>query len=282
MADEVTLQGLTRPLPSEVENNALDILVNLPLREFNSLKQLLELDIPGVVGPTTLGKFIILCNDEGLDLSDAGVSAFKTTHSLGNSGPLKGVIGPQTAGIYFAVLTATQSFAGAGRHINPEGLDLIKEFEGFASRKFKSGPNKGQLVPGGGVTAYFDPIGVPTIGFGNIDSVNGSDVDVKVITLAQAEALLRKDLATAEDAVANLITVPLNNNEFAALVSFTFNLGAGALKRSTLRKRLNLNSDSRVSIADEFKIWVMAGGVSLPGLVRRRKAERDLFLTPFP
>jgi lysozyme len=280
MSDEVVVQGLNRISLSVEESNALDILINLPLDKFNQLKQLLELDVPGVVGRTTLDKFIELCKSEGLDLSESGISAFKGQNSLGNSGSLEGVIGPQTAGIYFDVLTAIPTFPSKGTRINDAGLNLIKEFEGYHSRKFRSGSKKGQLVPDGEVTAYFDPVGVPTIGFGNIDSVKASDVDVKVITLKDAEDLLRDDLAIAEDAVSNLITVSLSDNEFAALVSFTFNLGAGALKISTLRKRLN-RGDDRASIANsEFRKWVLAGGKVLPGLVRRRQAEQDLFLTP--
>ncbi|NCS27753.1 MAG: lysozyme [Microcystis aeruginosa F13-15] len=276
---EVTIQGLDRRDLNEVENHALDILLNLPLANFNQIKQRLELDVPGVVGRTTLDKFIAFCQQKGLDLSEAGVNAFKDANGLGNTGLLRGVIGPQTAGIYFDVLMSVAPPPSGGRRINDAGLELVKEFEGLHSRTFRSGPRRGQLVPNGGVTAYFDPVRVPTIGWGNIDSVTASDVDVKVITLLEAENLLRSDLASAEDAVSHLITVPLNDNEFSALVSFTFNLGAGALQDSTLRKRLN-RGDNRVSIAnDEFRKWVRAGGRELPGLVRRRKAERDLFLS---
>jgi len=278
MSDEVVIQGLNQNSLAVEENNGLDILVNLPLDKFNQIKQLLELDVPGVVGRTTLDKFIELCQSEGLDLSESGVNAFKNANSLGNSGSMRGIIGPQTAGVYFDVLTAIPTFPSKGIRINDVGLDLIKEFEGYHSRKFRSGSRKGQLIPNGGVTAYFDPVGVPTIGFGNTDSIKASDINVKVITLKDAENLLRGDLAIAEDAVSDLITVSLSDNEFAALVSFTFNVGAGALRVSTLRKRLN-RGDSRVSIAnDEFRKWVLAGGKVLTGLVRRRQAERDLFL----
>jgi len=164
------------------------------------------------------------------------------------------------------------------RTINKAGLELVKEFEGFASSVFRSGPRKGTRVPGGGVTAYFDPVRVPTIGWGNTDSVTASDVDVKVITILQAETLLRNDLKGAEDAVDDFITVELTDNEFSALVSFTFNVGPGALKGSTLRKRLNRGDDRRSIANDEFRKWNLGDGRVLPGLVRRRQAERDLFL----
>lgn len=273
-----TTQGLDRASLSAEENYALDILVNLPVNKFNTLKQRLELDVPGVVGRTTLDKFIQFCDSKGLDLSANGVSAFKAAHKLGDSGVLKGVIGPQTAGIYFNVLIARELFPSQDRRINQAGLDLIKEFEGYASRTFQSGPKRDQLVPNGGVTAYFDPVGIATIGFGNTDSVKPEDVDVKVITLQEAEDLLRQDLATAEDAVSSLITVPLNDNQFAALVSFTFNLGAGTLEDSTLRRLLN--GGDYQGAAGQIPRFVFGGGEVLPGLVRRRAAERELFLAP--
>jgi GH24 family phage-related lysozyme (muramidase) len=275
----VTIEGIDRSTLSEIENHALDILMNLSLDRFNQIKQRLELDIQGVVGRTTLSNFVAFCQEKDLDLSESGINSFKAKNHLGNTGILKGVIGPQTAGIYFDILMSATPSPSGERRINDAGLELVKEFEGLHSRTFQSGPNKGELVPNGSVTAYFDPVRVPTIGWGNINSVTAGDVDVKVITLAEAEKLLRADLAGAEDAVSDLITVPLNDNEFSALVSFTFNLGKGALQGSTLRRRLN-RGDSRVSIAnDEFRKWVMAGGKELPGLVRRRKAERDLFLS---
>jgi len=276
---EVIIQGLDRSTLNIEENHALDILTNIPLNNFNQVKQRLELDVPGVVGRTTLDKFIAFCQQKGLDLSEAGVNTFKNASGLGSLGLLQGVIGPQTAGVYFDVLMSVAPPPTGGRRINDAGLELVKEFEGLHSRVFQSGPRRGQLLPNGGVTAYFDPVRVPTIGWGNIDSVTATDVDVKVITLLDAENLLRADLKGAEDAVSDLITVSLNDNEFSALVSFTFNLGAGALQDSTLRRRLN-GGDDRVSIANgEFRKWVLAGGNALPGLVRRRQAERDLFLS---
>lgn len=276
---QIKIEGLDRMDLTEVENNALDILLNLFLEEFNQIKDVLELDIPGVVGKTTLKVFIEFCQEKSLDLSDAGVNKFKNDNQLGNTGVLKGVIGPQTAGFYFDKLMSVEPIPEGERHINQAGLDLVKEFEGFHSRTFKSGPKKGQSVPNGEVTAYFDPVGVPTIGYGHTHTVTAADVDVKVISPQEAEKLLRGDLKSAEDAVSNLITVDLNDNEFSALVSFTFNVGAGALKNSTLRKRLN-RGDNRTSVAkEEFKKWVKAGGRVLQGLVRRRRAEKDLFLS---
>lgn len=269
-----TVQGIERSTLSIEENHALDLLVNLPISKFNELKELMELDVPGIIGPTTLSKFLQFCKNEGIDLSEAGVNAFKDQNGIGNTGIIRGIIGPQTAGIYFDVLTATQDFSQTGRQINDAGLKLVQEFEGFASRKFRSG----QLVPDGKVAAYFDPVRIPTIGFGHTRTVTASDVDVKSITRQQAEQLLREDLADAEAAVSELVKKPLNDNQFSALVSFVFNLGAGAFKQSTMLKLLT--ESQYTEAANQFPRWDKAGGVQLPGLTRRRKAERELFLTP--
>jgi hypothetical protein len=72
--DTVTLQGINRRVLDEQEDNAVDILLQLPLSDFKELKQRLELDIPGVVGPTTLSKFINFCQEKGLDLTESGVN----------------------------------------------------------------------------------------------------------------------------------------------------------------------------------------------------------------
>lgn len=91
------------------------------------------------------------------------------------------------------------------------------------------------------------------------------------ITQAEATELLRKDVGIAELAVLRLISVPLTDGQFDALVSFTFNLGAGALQRSTLRRKANRGEHD--SVPAELMKWVWAAGKRLPGLVRRRKAE---------
>lgn len=141
------------------------------------------------------------------------------------------------------------------------GVDLIKEFEGFSSR------------------VYLCPAGKPTIGYGHLIS-KGEDIDGP-ITIEKAEELLRDDLKWAEDAVHRYITHPgLNQNQFDALVSFTFNLGAGALRVSTLRRLLN--SKQVIAASNEFKKWnkVRVGRhlISVTGLTRRRAAEAALFL----
>lgn len=138
-----------------------------------------------------------------------------------------------------------------------KGLDVIKRHEGLRLK------------------AYRCPAGVWTIGYGHTKGVKQGMRIAKV----QADRFLREDLAEAEKAVNTLVSVPLKQEQFDALVSFVFNLGAGALLRSTLRKVLN-KGDYRAA-AEQFERWVYGsvGGrkVKLPGLVARRVEERELF-----
>ena len=98
-----------------------------------------------------------------------------------------------------------------------------------------------------------------------------------VISEAEAETLLVLDLESSEGWVLRLVKEPLSENQFSALTSFTFNVGCGALQRSTLRMKLN-RGEYTLGAADEFPKWRRAGGRILAGLVRRRAAERALFL----
>jgi len=141
------------------------------------------------------------------------------------------------------------------RKTNQDGIDLIRRFEGF-----KSEP-------------YLCPAGVWTIGYG---STRGINEQTPPITEQQAEELLKRDLSSAEASVCRLIYVPLTDNQFAALVSFTFNLGGGALQRSTLRQKLNRGDYD--SVPAELLKWCRAGGRKLNGLLRRRIAEGELFV----
>ena len=134
------------------------------------------------------------------------------------------------------------------------GIDLIKRFEGFSP------------------VAYLCPAGVWTIGYGHTAGVHeGDSIDGDT-----AEDYLREDLTSAEGAVEKYVKVPLKQWQFDALVSFTFNLGAGNLYSSTLLKKVNRNPDDPL-IRDEFEKWVYAGGRMLQGLVERRKAEADMY-----
>ena len=95
------------------------------------------------------------------------------------------------------------------------------------------------------------------------------------ITQAEATELLCKDVRIAERAVLRLISVPLTDGQFDALVSFTFNLGAGALQRSTMRRKVNRGQHEAVPA--ELMKWVWADGKRLPGLVRRRRLESNFY-----
>jgi len=145
-------------------------------------------------------------------------------------------------------------------HINEPGLGIIKVFEGWSAHP------------------YLDPIGIPTIGYGSIWGLDGKRVtlDHPPLTEAQGEDLLRRVLAHTEAAVARLVGADLTGNEFSALVSFTYNVGAGNLQRSTLR--MKLNRGERMAAAEEFPKWRRAGGRIMRGLVRRRVEEQRLFL----
>jgi lysozyme len=140
--------------------------------------------------------------------------------------------------------------------VNEAGLELIKRFEGCRLKAYKC------------------PAGIWSIGYGSTRGVT----EGMRITQEQADDRLADDLKHAEDAVRRLCPSGLNENQIAALVSFTFNVGAGALARSTLLKYLK-RSDT-LAAACEFGKWVYADGKLVPGLVKRRTAERDLFMRP--
>ena len=143
------------------------------------------------------------------------------------------------------------------RHVTEAGLDLIKRFEGFSP------------------TMYICPAGYPTIGYGHVVLAHEQEQFATGITQAEATELLRKDVRIAERAVLRLISVPLTDGQFDALVSFTFNLGAAALQRSTLRRKVNRGEYEGVPA--ELMKWVWAAGKKLPGLVRRRQAEGSAY-----
>lgn len=127
---------------------------------------------------------------------------------------------------------------------------------------------------------YLCPAGVPTIGYGHTGSgvAMGNRID-----LAKAEQLLIGDIHEAEESIRKLVKVPLNQNQFNALVSFVFNLGETALKSSTMLRYINAGNYR--SAAGEFAKWVYAKDktgkpVKLPGLVKRRAQEAELFASP--
>lgn len=135
------------------------------------------------------------------------------------------------------------------------GFALIRKYEGLR------------------LATYVCPGGKLTIGYGH----TGPDVTTgKKIDEEEANALLVKDVQRFERAVNGLVTVPMTQGMFDALISFSFNLGVGSLKSSTLLKKLN--AGNLTGAADEFLKWNKAGGKVLAGLSARRESERERFL----
>lgn len=120
--------------------------------------------------------------------------------------------------------------------------------------------------------AYKDAVGVWTIGYGHTLTAKQG----MVITEAEAEKLLIQDLKTAEDEI-NKHLLPLKQHQFDSLTSFVFNVGIGSFRRSTLLKRLKIDIN-HPDIINQFNRWVYGGGKILPGLVRRRKEEANLYI----
>ena len=134
------------------------------------------------------------------------------------------------------------------------GLALTRSFEGLR------------------LTAYQDSAGIWTIGYGHTRPGLAAGT---TITEADAEALLRADLADAVACVNRAVTHPIEQHHFDALVDFCFNAGRGSLLQSTLLRKVNLGDFAEA--ACQFGLWVHAGGQVIPGLVRRRKAEAEMF-----
>lgn len=141
-------------------------------------------------------------------------------------------------------------------------IDLIHTFEGFRE------------------SPYLCPAGVPTIGYGSTRYADGTPVKLtdKAITRTVADQIMRETLREYEEAVNRYVTVPVNQNQFDALTDFAYNAGAQNLRKSTLLRKLN-DGDAEGAMM-EFERWVYADGRVLPGLVRRRFAEKALFGMP--
>jgi len=137
------------------------------------------------------------------------------------------------------------------------GLALIKKYEGFSAK------------------TYLCPARKPTIGYGHLIKT-GEKFPPSGITEEVADDLLKQDVGVAENAINELVTAELTQNQFDALASFTYNLGAKSLEKSSLRRLLN-QGEMELAAA-EFPKWIFAGGTRQNGLVQRRKAEMRLFL----
>jgi len=135
--------------------------------------------------------------------------------------------------------------------------NLIKQFEGLR------------------LTPYYCPAGHKTIGYGHV--ITPQESIGNRINKQQAEELLEDDIRKCQTALHKYCSVPLTENQQAALISFIFNCGVGAFQSSTLRQRLNRGE--YLNAANELLRWIHAKGVKLPGLVERREIEQSLFLS---
>jgi len=144
--------------------------------------------------------------------------------------------------------------------ISEKGLQLIKDLEGFRG------------------APYLDGGGVPTIGYGATHYLDNKRVtlDDKFISEKDADLLLRRMVPVYEREVQNLVKVPLNQNQYDAVVSFVYNIGGDQFLKSTFLKKLN--SEDYSGAANEFPKWKFDNGIVIQGLVNRRKIEQDLFL----
>jgi lysozyme len=139
-------------------------------------------------------------------------------------------------------------------NISDNGLNLIKDFEGIR------------------LSAYPDSSGVWTIGYGSTQGVHPG----MVISLAQADQMLRNEISTDESYVTAVVNVDIAQSMFDAMVSFTYNIGQGNFQKSSVLRLVNIGDF--ISAANAFLLWNKAGGIIVPGLTRRRQAERKLFL----
>lgn len=149
----------------------------------------------------------------------------------------------------------------SGNTINAAGLEIVKGFEGLRLNAYPD--------PGTGGEPW-------TIGYGHTSAAGPPKVYPGLtITRSEAEETLKRDLAKYEKAVANAVTRTPTSDQFSALVSFTFNVGSGNFRSSTLLKKHNAGDFA--GAGEEFGRWVYAGGKVLAGLQRRRRAERALY-----
>ncbi len=152
--------------------------------------------------------------------------------------------------------------------MNPHGIQLLKQWEGFELKVYK------------------DSAGLPTIGVGHLltkAELSSGKILIKGVTVKyasgltdqQVEDLLSQDIRPVEEVVNKNVKVELNQNQFNALVSFTFNVGNGAFIQSTLLKLLNQGKHNEVP--DQLRRWVRSGGQIVTGLVNRRENEVKLW-----
>ncbi len=142
-----------------------------------------------------------------------------------------------------------------------EGLALIKRFEGYRGK------------------AYRDPVGVWTIGYGHTSMAGPPSVSEGLeVSRVEADAILRRDVGQFARDVAACLRVALSPAQFSALVSFAYNVGIGNFRGSSVLKAVN--GGDFAAVPRRLQLWTKAGGRVLPGLIKRRAAEAELFLGP--
>ncbi|KLT42149.1 glycoside hydrolase family 24 protein [Cutaneotrichosporon oleaginosum] len=204
------------------------------------------------------------CQTEGVSVNGNTIwgktqdNCFVTDHYIQTTGKPE-YVAPKCGGS-----TAPPATAEPCPTLNAAGTSLLKHFEGFVPRP----------AP--------DPIGLPTVGYGHLCQTTGcAEVPYTFpLTEATATQLLNDDVPRYTACLGDMLDgVTLNDNQWAALASWVFNLGCGATGSSSLIRRLNAGEDPATVVGQELPKWVNAGGKQLPGLVRRRNAEIDLFNT---
>ena len=148
-----------------------------------------------------------------------------------------------------------------------QGIELIKKYEGLHDGNPQSP----------GYEPYICPARICTIGWGSTRGFDNRPIDIhhRAISYDEAEELLIRDIKAVERQLAGLVRVPLTQGQINALVSFIYNCGGGNFQSSTLRMKLNRKDYD--GAANEFWKWRRGGGRILPGLVKRRKEEEDIF-----
>ena len=205
------------------------------------LQELLSLTTDGVFGIDTLKAVKVFQSKNGL-ISD-GIVGSKTWDVLLNKNTPE--IGIQDKQKY---------------SLSDNGMKLLEQFEGLR------------------LESYLDSANIYTIGFGSIKYSDGSNVRKgDKITKDQAKQYKLHDLKEFESTVNTSVTVPLSQNQYDALVSLSYNIGSGAFKNSTLLKKLN--SGDYKGAAEQFLVWNKVNSKRVQGLVNRREAERNLFLS---
>lgn len=174
-------------------------------------------------------------------------------------GPIDGKWGQMTEGAAMAALSRWEMVFDT--EIDPRAVDLIKEFEGFRA------------------DAYLDPAGIPTIGYGTTSRADVGIVPRLGMSISQedAEKYLKRALVKFADQIRPAILPAPTPAEFGAFLSLAYNIGPEAFKRSSVLR--HFNAGDKQASADAFRLWNRAGGRKLNGLVRRREAERSLFLS---